>query len=180
MSNHSASHDNSCHDFDVALINRQSRHAVDEQQLCAAVRAVLHGSDLATANISVAVVDDAAIHALNRQYLEHDWPTDVLSFLLEEGGGHVEGEVILSADTAATAAAESGWPAAAEQLLYVIHGTLHLVGYRDKTAADAQSMRAAEARYLLQFGFEPPRRDEAPPEPDPATGNSKRPGAAAR
>jgi probable rRNA maturation factor len=166
--------------FKISLVNEQSRHPVDDDQLRAAVRAVMQESGFASANISIAVVDDATIHALNRQFLEHDWPTDVLSFLLDERGGHVEGEVIISADTAALGAGEAGWPAAAEQLLYVIHGTLHLIGYRDKSAADAQSMRAAETRYLRQFGFEAPRRDEAPAGTDAATGNSTRPGAAAR
>ena len=54
-----------------------------------------------------------------------------------------------------TAAAELGCTAAAEQLLYVIHGMLHLVGYHDKTPSDAEEMRAAEAKFLRQFGFEP-------------------------
>ena len=49
------------------------------------------------------------IHELNRQYLDHDWPTDVLSFVLDDDDGHLEGEVIISADTAAAAAAEGGW-----------------------------------------------------------------------
>ena len=51
------------------------------------------------------------IHELNRRYLNHDWPTDVLSFVLDERDGHLEGEVIFSADTAAAEAAEIGWPA---------------------------------------------------------------------
>ena len=56
--------------------------------------------------------------------------------------------MIISADTAAAAAAELGWPAAAEQLLYVIHGMLHLVGYRDKSPDEREEMRAAEAQIL--------------------------------
>jgi probable rRNA maturation factor len=76
----------------------------------------------------------------------------------------LEGEVILSADTAATSAAEIGWSAAAEQLLYVIHGTLHLVGYGDKTPGESCAMRAAEARYLRHFGIiEPQLRDKSKP-----------------
>jgi probable rRNA maturation factor len=45
--------------------------------------------------------------------------------------------------------------------LYVIHGMLHLVGYRDKTPSDAQAMRAAEERYLRQFGIERPAASAA-------------------
>src|SRR5205823_3325871 len=98
---------------------------------------------------------------LNHRYLNHDWPTDVLSFLLEQRESHLEGEVIISADTAAAVAAEIGTTAENEQLLYIVHGMLHLVGYRDKSAAEVQEMRAAEARYLRQFVCEPERRMDA-------------------
>src|SRR4029450_4248528 len=87
---------------------------------------------------SSAVGDEKTIHELNRRHLDHDWPTDVLSFVLEDDGEHLEGEVLLSADTAATAADELGNSAAEEQLLYVIHGMLHLVGYNDKDDADTE------------------------------------------
>jgi probable rRNA maturation factor len=77
-----------------------------------------------------------------------------LSFVLDERKDHFEGEVIISAETATTSASEHGWSSAAEQLLYVIHGTLHLVGYNDEKPEDAERMRAAEHRYLQRFGFE--------------------------
>ena len=81
--------------------------------------------------------------------MNHDWPTDVLSFVLDDDDGHLEGEVIISADTAAAAAAEVGWPAAAEQLLYVIHGMLHLVGYRDKIGFRGTSKCGPPKRAIL-------------------------------
>jgi probable rRNA maturation factor len=138
------------------VTNLQTRHAVDEARLAEAARAVLRGSSFGTAAISLAVVDDATIHELNRRYLNHDWTTDVLSFVLEKRDGHLDGEVVISADTAATAAAEMGWPERAEQLLYVIHGMLHLVGYDDTSDADAEKMRAAETALLHEFGLVPP------------------------
>ena len=144
--------------FQIALSNEQARHPVNEAQLTAAATAVLDDSDFSSAAISLAVVDDEAIHELNRRHLDHDWPTDVLSFVLEDDGDHLEGEVILSADTAATVADEFGNQADKEQLLYVIHGMLHLIGYDDKSDDDADDMRAAEAHYLQQFGIELSRR----------------------
>ena len=144
--------------FRISLANEQATHTVDEGQLIAAARAVLRDSAYSSADISLAIVDDETIHQLNRQYLGHDYPTDVLSFVLDERDGHLEGEVIISADTAASEAAEAGWPAAAEQLLYVTHGSLHLVGYRDKSTADAEQMRAAEKRYLSEFGYRAPAK----------------------
>src|SRR3954469_8982014 len=143
-----------CNAFEVLISNGQSLHPVDEEQLKAAAMAVLRDSDFTSAMISLAVVDDAAMQELNRQFLNHDYPTDVLSFALQDDGDHLEGEVIISADTAAAAAAELGCTAAAEQLLYVIHGVLHLMGYRDKKPEDAQELRLAEAQYLGEFGWE--------------------------
>lgn len=147
--------------FAISLANQQCDHAVNEQQLIDAARLVLRDSAYTTATISLAIVDDPAIHELNRRYLNHDWPTDVLSFALDERAGHLEGEVILSADTAAAEAADIGWPAAAEQLLYVIHGTLHLVGYRDKTPEEVRAMRAAEDKYLREFGIDFPHQSRS-------------------
>jgi probable rRNA maturation factor len=137
----------------VALTNEQSTHPVDARQLMEAATAVIRDSSYESATISLAVVDDATMQDLNRRHLGHDYATDVLSFNLEDNDQHLEGEVIISSDTAAAEAAEHGWPAAAEQLLYVIHGTLHLVGYRDKTPGEVANMRAAEEKYLRRFGF---------------------------
>jgi probable rRNA maturation factor len=139
---------------EVSISVEKSAHAVDEESLRRVVADIVHDSTFDSAAISLAVVDDATIHELNRRYLEHDYPTDVLSFLLDDDSGHLEGEVIISADTAARVAEEIGWPLAAEQMLYVIHGTLHLVGYNDTTSEDAAEMRTAEVRYLALFGYE--------------------------
>jgi probable rRNA maturation factor len=142
--------------FELSLSNEQSSHRIDDDRLLNAARRVLADSKFTAAAISLAVVDDVTIQRINREYLDHDWPTDVLSFVLEDRDGRLEGEVILSADTAAAAAAEVGWSAQDEQLLYVIHGMLHLVGYRDKLDGDTQEMRLAEARYLRACGIELP------------------------
>jgi probable rRNA maturation factor len=138
----------------IYVANQQSAHAVDEEQLLAAAKCVVEDAGFTSATISLAVVDDDTIQDLNKRYLDHDYATDVLSFMLEKSGAHLEGEIILSADTAARIAAEAGWSIAAEQLLYVIHGALHLVGYDDKTSAAERKMRAAESLYLARFGFE--------------------------
>ena len=158
MTDTSRNDDFSASRYQIALLNQQSRHSVNEARLTAAATAVLEDSEFSSAAISFAIVDDDTIHELNRRHLDHDWPTDVLSFVLEDDGDHLEGEVILSADTAATAAKELGNSPSEEQLLYVIHGMLHLVGYDDKSDADAEEMRAAEARYLQRFGVELSRR----------------------
>src|SRR4051812_47696364 len=108
--------------FDIQLNNEQLSHPIDEQRLIAGCRAVLAGEGLKDAQISLAVVDDPAIRELNRKFLQHDYATDVISFVLEDHGDALEGEVIVSADTAAAMAAPFGWTTDDELLLYVIHG----------------------------------------------------------
>ena len=104
-------------------------------------RAVLSAAGLKEAEVSLAIVDDRTIQQLNRQYLDHDEPTDVLSFLLEREVGRLEGEIVVSRDTAASSAPAYGWTPADELLLYVIHGALHLVGFDDTTPDAAAENR---------------------------------------
>ena len=115
-----------------------------------------------SATISVAVVDDATIHELNRKYLDHDYPTDVLSFVLENDASHLDGEVIVSIETAAASCQRYGWTAEEELLLYLVHGLLHLVGYDDHTQPDRQRMREREHHHLSRMGLEA-AYDESPP-----------------
>ena len=107
------------------------------------------------ATISLAIVDDATIRPLNARYLGHDYATDVLSFVLEQSDEELDGEIIVSAETAASSAARFGWQAADELLLYVIHGALHLVGCDDLEPALQTRMRQREREHLAHFGLTP-------------------------
>ena len=138
----------------IEIANSQNNVPLDDAQLCAAVRLVLEDRAIAEARVSVAVVDDATIAALHEKYLDDPDPTDVLSFLLESSDGYLEGEVVVSAETAVVSAPEYGWTAADELLLYVIHGTLHLVGCDDATPATRAQMQAKERQCLARFGLE--------------------------
>jgi len=135
------------------VCNNQSALPVDVTRVRRAVAAVLAGESITSATISVAVVDDPTLRDLNRRYLNHDYNTDVLSFLLDENGGQLDGEVIVSADTAMTSALEFAWSAGDELLLYVIHGTLHLTGSDDHSDADRGRMRRKEMQYLKRLGL---------------------------
>jgi probable rRNA maturation factor len=79
-------------------------------------------------------------------------PTDVLTFDLREApNAPLEGDVAVSVDTARREAAARGLPVARELLRYVIHGTLHLIGYDDRTPALRSKMRRAENRILRRL-----------------------------
>ncbi len=141
--------------FNIEIADEQSACAFDEARLEKAVRGVLSAAGIRSAEISIAIVDDGRMHALNRQYLAHDYPTDVLSFVLDrdEAAGTLDGEIIASADYASREATRYGWTTDDELLLYIIHGCLHLVGHDDHTPEGKAAMRAAEAQHLAAFGL---------------------------
>ncbi len=139
---------------EVDITDEQAALPVDESRLRQAVEAVLAEEPIQRATISVAVVDNATIHRLNQQYLNHDEPTDVLSFVLDRTENSLEGEVVVSADTARSAAPQFGWSAADELLLYVVHGVLHLVGYDDILPGQRGAMRKRERACLAGLGLE--------------------------
>src|SRR5207249_25460 len=124
-------------------------------------RVVLDGESVADAEVSLAFVDNATIHALNKRYLDHDEPTDVLSFPLSEGK-KLSGELVLGAEVALAQATERGHDVQAELALYVIHGLLHLCGHDDTEDEDRAEMRRLERHYLKQLGYPDvaPREEE--------------------
>jgi probable rRNA maturation factor len=141
----------------VQFANRQRCIALDRRLLRRAIAKALRGAGVRKALISVAVVDDAAMTRLNWEYLRHRGPADVLSFLLDaadpHAGAKLEGEVVVDAEVALRAAPRYGWPPSNELLLYVVHGTLHLVGYDDRTPPQRAEMRKREKEVLQELGI---------------------------
>ncbi|MFK7737341.1 MAG: rRNA maturation RNase YbeY [Pirellulaceae bacterium] len=107
--------------------------------------------EISSLSVSVAIVSDSEIHRLNREHLQHDWPTDVISFVFEHSESHVEGEVIASYDTAQRLAKKANWSPEDELLLYVLHGLLHVAGLDDVEESDRKQMRLCEKDCLLHF-----------------------------
>jgi probable rRNA maturation factor len=136
----------------IEIANEQNHICLDRRLLRRAVRSVLRAEGVRKARISLAVVDDEAIARLNWRYLRHRGPADVLSFVLDQRDG-LEGEVIVGAGTALRAAPQYGWPPHDELLLYVIHGTLHLVGHDDATDALRAGMQTRETAILEKLGI---------------------------
>jgi probable rRNA maturation factor len=134
----------------VTITNRQRKLLVDRRRMRRAVQRIVRDAEISAAQISVAIVDDPTIAKLHQQFLDDPEPTDVLSFLLERSAEALEGEVVASAETAESCAPGYGCRAADELLRYVIHGTLHLVGYDDTTARKRAVMKEREDAYLKQ------------------------------
>jgi probable rRNA maturation factor len=96
----------------------------------------------------VLITRDAELQRLNREFLGHDYPTDVLSFRSEFDDGFV-GEIAISLDRARAQAAEHGHDVSTEIRILMLHGALHLIGMDHET--DGGRMRRAETRLRKSF-----------------------------
>jgi probable rRNA maturation factor len=131
--------------------------SVDPQRVEAAVRHVLRAEGVDAAEISVALVGDAEIAALNEQYLSHEGPTDVISFHLHDRGEPPLGDVYVGVEQAARQAAGFAVGADEEVLRLAVHGTLHVLGYEhpeddDRAASPMFARQEALLRAFLSGG----------------------------
>jgi probable rRNA maturation factor len=138
----------------IAIASPQETVPIDRKALRHVVQTVLEGEGVADAEISLAFVDNATIHQLNKRYLNHDEPTDILTFPLSEPNSRkLAGELVIGAEVALAQAQSRGHDVQAELALYVIHGLLHLGGFDDKSAEDVAAMRERERYYLARLSL---------------------------
>ena len=100
--------------------------------------------------LSISVVGDRTIRRLNRDYLDRDKTTNVISFAMQEGNfcelnPDVLGDVVICADTAGREAAEAGIPFFSRLSFLLLHGILHITGYDHERSGEAEAVRM-EAR----------------------------------
>jgi probable rRNA maturation factor len=128
---------------EVLIADLQDAVPLPVAKLKRLARRVMTGEKLGTGNLSIAFVDRAAMRRVNRQFLNHDFDTDVLAFPLD---GDLIGELVISTDYAAKEAKARRLPVIEEVSRYVVHGILHLAGYDDsKPMAKARMWKKQEA-----------------------------------
>jgi rRNA maturation RNase YbeY len=93
--------------------------------------------------------NDENILQINKDFLSHDYYTDIITFPMEIPGIPDGGEIYISIDRVADNAQQMGVSFNDELDRVLVHGVLHLCGYKDKTKAQEKEMRAMEEKYLL-------------------------------
>lgn len=94
-------------------------------------------------NLNYLFVDDEEILTANRQFVNHDYYTDIITFDYSRGD-RIAGDIMISLDTVASNAEKFGVPYRKELLRVIIHGVLHLVGINDKGPGEREKMEKAE------------------------------------
>ncbi len=114
------------------------------------IKTVIDSFQKKTGDLCFIFCDDEYILKINREYLNHDYYTDIITFDYVEGN-KISGDLFISLETVRSNADKYSQSFEMEAKRVIIHGVLHLLGLKDKTDADAFEMRNAENKALEMF-----------------------------
>lgn len=142
----------------VTIRSTQGQFPVDKPRLENQAFRILDHLGIRSFEILILIVDDSTIAQLNLRHLNHEGPTDIITFPVSDpGDDHLEGELVISAPWAVRVAVENGDDPFDELVLYVVHGILHLIGLDDLSEKDAENMKRKEFEVLSSIGANIPK-----------------------
>jgi len=144
----------------VEIANLQKHYKIKDNKIKQVVKEVL-GKKSSSAKLSFAFVDNNEIKRLNKKYFDSDDVTDVIAFPLNNHNNSLNGEIVVSVETAVDTAIKEDVDVEGEIVLYVVHGLLHLLGYSDVNREDAIIMHEKESKILKALGYNMPTVDNA-------------------
>ena len=142
----------------VEIANLQKHYKIKDNKIKQVVKEVL-GKKSSSAKLSFAFVDNNEIKRLNKKYFDSDDVTDVIAFPLNNHNNSLNGEIVVSVETAVDTAIKENVDVEGEIVLYVVHGLLHLLGYSDINREDAIIMHEKESKILKSLGYNMPTVD---------------------
>ena len=142
----------------VEIANLQKYYKIKDYKIKQVVKEVL-GKKSSSAKLSFAFVDNNEIKRLNKKYFDTDDVTDVIAFPLDNHKNALNGEIVVSVETAVDTADKENVDVEGEIILYVVHGLLHLLGYSDVNREDAIIMHEKESKILKALGYNMPTVD---------------------
>ena len=145
--------------MNLIIANRQRTKKINARFLRQVAAELFAELEITEAELGIHLVGAKEMAQVNRQFLQHEGPTDVITFdhfekrKAESGKRkNVHGELFICVDVAMTQAKEfkSSWQA--EVVRYVVHGVLHLLGYDDLKPHLRREMKRAENRLVRRLG----------------------------
>lgn len=130
--------------FDVEGVEKPS---INQKQIKDWIKQVASQFNLKVGELAYLFCSDEKILEVNKEYLQHDYYTDIITFDYSEGNV-ISGDMFISLDTVKSNAEKYGTAYNEELLRVMIHGILHLCGLKDKTDEEEKTMRAEENKAL--------------------------------
>jgi len=114
---------------------------------------VISGKNLSLGEISIVLCSDEHLLGVNNEYLNHNYYTDIITFDYTENRV-ISGDLLISYDRVKENARKEGVKVQDELRRVMVHGVLHLCGYKDKSKKEAKIMRSEEDKALKLFHVE--------------------------
>ena len=136
----------------INVFNLQKKYWVNEKKLRELLKNLINFYNLKNIEITLALVDNRTVKKLNKKFLKRDYPTDVLSFPINENtieGTYYLGDIIISVPQAFKQCFKLNHGLGREIEILTIHGFLHLIGYDHET--DKGEMRKEEEKLQRNF-----------------------------
>ena len=130
---------------------KQSFSLRDRKKIKVYLRKKLNEEGKKIERINYVFCDDAYLLEINKQYLNHDTLTDIITFELSADGGALVSDIYISVERVKENARLFKVKFPDELLRVIFHGALHLAGYKDKRKADMSVMRKKEDEWLQQY-----------------------------
>ncbi|OQY54574.1 MAG: rRNA maturation RNase YbeY [Desulfobacteraceae bacterium 4572_88] len=146
----------------ILISNRQSSQEIAEAKIRKAAKAILNALACHDGELSIVLVDDAEIAVLNKDYLNREGPTNVISFPMQDDSDSqtpvwkpaedmqkLLGDVVISLDTTQREAGEMGISTQERFMELLVHGILHLFGYDHENDDEQAAQMEARSREML-------------------------------
>lgn len=126
---------------------------VSDEKTKQLIHALKNELSFSISDLTVNFVDDETIQKINKDYLEHDYPTDIITFNYSGSHSDLDAEIFISYETAKENSEKYKAEYKEELTRLVIHGILHLIGYDDLSEKDKKEMKAMENQLLMSYKF---------------------------
>jgi probable rRNA maturation factor len=141
--------------MDIQIASRQKRRKISFRRIRRNTRIILDALGHPEGELSILLVDDAQIAAMNAEFLDRSGPTNVLAFPMQAGrfaglSPHLLGDVVISVDTAEREGRTAGLDFEERFTQLLVHGILHLCGYDHENDAAGARRMAAKSRALIR------------------------------
>lgn len=127
----------------ISVVNLQKKYRIPSSRLNKAAACCAGSLELSLGEVTIVCVAPGRMRRMNKEFLGHDYVTDVITF--------DSGDIVICPETASRFGRAHGQTTEEEMVLYVIHGMLHLAGYKDKKPKDIMIMRAMEKKMLAKL-----------------------------
>ena len=133
----------------IAFFNEDIQFQIDSQDTITLwIQSVISQENCITGDINYIFTSDAYLISINRQYLDHDYYTDIITFDQSTDPLTISGDIYISIDRVRANAIKYQQPFQRELKRVLVHGILHLIGYGDQTPEEKSEMRKKEEAYL--------------------------------